>query len=303
MIVPAPRPGLALAIVVILGSVWGAAFSLIKIAVEGGISPFAFICMQGLGAGSVLLVISMIRRGVPALSARHLRYYTIVGIGNTAIPSSIVAIALGHIPMGVHAVIMTLLPMVTYAFACTVRVEAFMLRRFIGLIFGLGGALLILLPRASLPSPDMLPWVLLDLLAPAIYAAGNIFMAVARPPGTDSLVLGGFQQFMAGFFLLPIVLVAGLLPAAAVPVEAPGLAVLGYIVMMSFAALLSFEVIRHGGPIMLALMTYVMTPSGVIAGYFIFDERPSVWLLAALVSIMIGLVLVTWPTRPSPPVA
>ena len=71
------------------------------------------------------------------------------------------------------------------------RLDNFRIIRFFGILLGLAGLLLVLLPEASLPTPEMVGWVALGLVAPLCYALNAICVAMLRPPEGDSVQLAG----------------------------------------------------------------------------------------------------------------
>ena len=59
--------------------------------------------------------------------------------------------------------------------------ERFIALRAAGIVLGFAGAAVLVLPRGSLPSPDLLPIALLAFVTPALWAVANIFAELARP--------------------------------------------------------------------------------------------------------------------------
>ena len=64
----------------------------------------------------------------------------------------------------------------TYALALAFGMAALHRLRVVGLASGLAGAMMVLLPRASLPDPGMLPWVLLSCVTLAFACAAPLFL-------------------------------------------------------------------------------------------------------------------------------
>ena len=292
-----PTSGLPLAMLLVLGANWGLGFSLNKIGVTGGLSPFAYVFWQCFGAGCILLAIAASRRLLPPLDWRHLRYYVLAGLGNAAIPNLISLTVVQHIPVGVVVLIVTLAPLLTYGLAVTFRLERLEPRRALGVALGFTGTLFILLPRASLPSPDAVPWVLLAMLTPACYGASNIYMAWARPPHVPSLALGASMQLAAGLSFLPLALATGAFYMPWPPFAPAELANLSHVAVAAFGSLVFFEIMRLAGPVFASQVGYIVCLTGVFWGKLFFGERHSLWIWAALVVILAGVALVTWPRR------
>lgn len=287
-------------LLLVLGLNWGFGFVLSKIGVTGGLMPLGYAFWQCTGSGLLLLIIATWRGQRPPLDARHLRYYVIAGITNISIPATIALFCVQQIPIGVMVLLVTLSPLMTYALSQFLRTETFHPRRALGMALGFAGALLILLPRASLPTPEMAWWAALGVLTPTFYAVSNMYIGMARPADVPSLALGGAMQFAAGLALLPVALATGELHVFAPPFSLAEFANLGHVAVAGLGALLLFEIVRLAGPVYMSQVGYIVCLSGVFWGWLIFDERHSLWVWAAMALILAGLTLVTTPGRRGP---
>jgi drug/metabolite transporter (DMT)-like permease len=284
-------------LLLILGLNWGFGFVLSKLGVTGGLMPLGYAFWQCLGSGLLLWAIAAWRGEWPPLGPRHLRYYIIAGVTNISIPASIALFCVQHIPIGVMVLLVTLSPLLTYALAQMLRTEKFHPRRAIGMLLGFAGALLILLPRASLPSPEMAWWAALGVLTPAFYAVSNIYIGVARPADVPSLALGAAMQTAAGLAILPVALLAGEFHLLLPPFTPAMWANFSHVAVAGLGALLLFEIVRLAGPVYMSQVGYIVCLSGVLWGWLVFDERHSLWVWAAMALILAGLTLVTMPGR------
>lgn len=293
---PAPH-ALSFLLLLVLGVNWGLGFSLGKFGVTGGLHPLAYAFWQCTGGGLVLVAISAFRGRLPPVTGKHLRYYLVCGVSNVAVPNFVALTAVGHIPVGIVVLLVSLGPLVTYSVAQLVRIERFNLRRVAGTVVGLIGAAMILVPRASLPSADAFGWVLFAMITPLCYGASNVYLAVARPPDVPSLALGGAMQLGAGIALLPMALIAGTMHVPLPPLTTAEIANLSHIFVSSLGVLIFFELMRMRGPVFASQVGYIVCLSGVFWGKLFFGEQHSLWVWAAMVVIFIGLALVTWPNR------
>lgn len=298
--VPA-RPAVALPLLLLLGTNWGLGFSLAKFGQLGGISPLGYVFWQCAGSGAVLLVLCLLRRHLPPLSGRHLRYYLLMGSLGIALPALNLVFVVGRIPVGVMTLVMTLAPLMTYGVAQIAGSERFDLRRTAGMLIGFGGALLIVLPETSLPSPDMAPWVLMAIITPALYAATNVYAGMARPQGVDSLALASAMQLSAGVSVAPFTLLSGNFHLPTETLTTADIALLTHIGVASLGSLLFFEIIRMAGVVFMSQVAYVVTMTGILWGMYFFNEQHSSWIWAALVVILTGLALVTRPPAKAAP--
>ena len=289
--------GLSVLMLLVLGTNWGLGFTLGKVGVTGGLHPLGYAFWQTFGGGLVLVAISGWRRQLPPLQPLHLRYYLICGITNIAMPNFVALTAARYIPVGIIVLMISLGPLITYAVAQLVGIERFSLRRVAGVVIGLAGAAMILVPKSSLPSPDDYLWVLFAMITPLCYGVSNVYLATARPPEVPSLALGGAMQLGAAVSLLPLALFAGTLHVPFPPLSNAEIANVSHIAVSSFGALIFFELMRLRGPVIASQVGYVVCLSGVFWGKLFFGEQHSLWIWAAMATIFAGLALVTWPAR------
>jgi drug/metabolite transporter (DMT)-like permease len=222
--------------------------------------------------------------------------------GGITVPNINFFFVIGHVPAGVMAVVVATVPMLTYGFALTLGMERFGWRRAAGIGLGLAGALCLLLPRASLPDPAMLGWVVLAFLTPAFYAANSVYSARWRPAGGHSLGLACGMMFGASIFQHGR---AGeRIEAAARQRGRAGerqlLSALGQIAISSVAYILFFEVLRLAGAVFFSQVAYIVTLAGLSWGMVVFGERHSGWLYLATGLIFAGLALVNLRRRSRP---
>jgi len=286
-----------LLMLLVLGTNWGLSFTLGKVGVTGGLHPLSYAFWQCFGGGVVLLAICLSRRLLPPVKWTHLRYYFICGATNVALPNFFVLTAARHIPIGIIVLLISLTPLVTYAVALTFGLDRVTPRRLAGLVVGLFGTLMILVPKSSLPSPDDVHWVLFALITPFCYGLSNVYLGWARPPDVPSLALGGAMQFTAGVVLLPVAFLIGTVHVPFPPQTNAEIANVSHIALSAFGALVFFELIRLRGPVVASQVGYIVCLSGVFWGKLFFGEQHSLWVWAAMATIFTGLALVTWRAR------
>ena len=166
--------------------------------------------------------------------------------------------------------------------------------RFAGILLGVAGLMLIVVPEAALPSPAMVPWVILALGLPAGQAIWSTYLAAARPPAVDSQVLTFGLVTAAAAMLLPAALATDSLWW--LDGDGPNtdlwwpVAVLA--VMNSFGWIVGFEAIRLAGPVFYSAYGFIAVPLTIAAGMVVFAERHSLWIWSALVLLLASLYLI-----------
>lgn len=286
-------PRIAPLVLLILGSMWGLNTSLIKLAGLEGVPPIGLSTLQMTGA-AIIVVLFCRWRGIGLHFDRaHLSYYLHVGILGTAVPSVNLVNTLRELPAGVMVLAIATVPLLTYGGSLALRMERFDIGRFLGVLLGLAGVAMIVLPRTSLPETEDTVWFLVGMITPIMYSYSAIAAARLRPAHGSSVGLAGGMLICISALLWPIAMLAGqvYLPNVA----APDLAALCIAIITSVTALayfLYFELIRAIGPVSISVVGYVVTLTGMIFGMIFFDESHSAWVWGAAGLIFCGLALV-----------
>jgi len=295
-----PRLAAPLFMLFVTGVAYGLTYSLAGVSVRGGIPFTAYVFWLGVVAGVVMFVLSLLFRRPPRVTFVHLKCYAVTGASGFAIPYIIVAVVVGHgVPTGILSIIIALAPMLTYLGAVMFRLERAWWLKFFGLCVGIAGIVLIVAPDASLPSRDLVVWILIALIVPLCYATTTIAAALMRPPAMDSL------SFSAGYFLAPV-------PILFVAMFATGefwafggefgdaewaLVLSGLV--QGLGIYLFLELVMLKGPVFFTTVNFITPVTGILWGMAFFNERLSFWVLIALVPLFLGLFFVMLPRKSS----
>ena len=171
--------------------------------------------------------------------------------------------------------------------------EKFNWERIAGIFMALAGLMLIILPTSSLPSPDMMPWVLSTLITPLSFAFCSIYIARCRPADSDSLVLSAGMLIFSSAMLLPLVIMTDSFYLFHYPLTMPDWVVILEIVLSSIGYILFFQLIKVAGPVYYSLVDTIVVLTGLFWGRIIFDEHLNPWTLTAVFFIVMALLLVT----------
>ncbi|MBT6510028.1 MAG: hypothetical protein HOL02_06260 [Rhodospirillaceae bacterium] len=170
--------------------------------------------------------------------------------------------------------------------------ERFQPKRFVGILIGIAGLALILLPEASLPSRDMLPWVLVALSVPISWSIWSNLVAFDKPPEIDTavavcamLILGAAMLLVPVIWLDQLWLFEG--GRAGLWWTMPVFVVLNLCLWLA-----CFETIRLEGPVFYSTWTFIGTPLAIAAGMVFFAEQHSWWIWSALLLLLGSLYLV-----------
>jgi drug/metabolite transporter (DMT)-like permease len=269
--------------------VYGAIFSVNKLAAAAGTPPLAQGFWQSLGGGLLLLIILALKGRKLALGRRHLLSYLVIGALAVGVPMSLLTYAAPHLPGGLQTIVLALSPHLTYFLGMLARIERFRVLGLLGLAFGFAGVLIIIVGLGLEESaPDAWRWFALSLIAPMLFACSNLAAALLRPPLSSSLSMAAGMLVGSSAMLIPIMAIAG---QASVPTGAGAIAALIAASINAVFFVLFFEIIRLAGPTFFAQFNYLAVLAGVGWSIAIFGEGLSIYFFVAMLLMFAGVFL------------
>ncbi len=287
------RRALPLLLLLAIGALWGLFFVLIKQAVSGGVHPVNYVFWFTLIAGGLLIGGCLVRGVRLSVQRTHLSYYFRIGLIRFSIANIFFYAAQGKLPVGVAAVVMAFTPIFTYAISLLLRVDPFAWLRFAGILLGVAGVMLIVIPKSSLPDPSLTIYVFICFGAPLLHALGYVLLSEkSRPKNVDSMMIGGGTLLAASAMSCVIALVWGEWALIVPPFGPVQIAMLTHAALAALNFYMIFELIRIAGPTYMSQSSNLALGFGVFFGWLIFGELPSVWVWGAIVLILAGVALV-----------
>jgi drug/metabolite transporter (DMT)-like permease len=269
--------------------VYGAIFSVNKLAAAAGTPPLAQGFWQSLGGGLLLLIILALKGRKLALGRRHLLSYLVIGALAVGVSMSLLTYAAPHLPGGLQTIVLALSPPLTYFLGMLARIERFRVLGLLGLAFGFAGVLIIIVGLGLEESaPDAWRWFALSLIAPMLFACSNLAAALLRPPLSSSLSMAAGMLVGSSAMLIPIMAIAG---QASVPTGAGAIAALIAASINAVFFVLFFEIIRLAGPTFFAQFNYLAVLAGVGWSIAIFSEGLSIYFFVAMLLMFAGVFL------------
>ena len=174
------RP-LLIVILFLLGVTWGGTIPLTKVAVSTGHHPLGLMTWQLAISVVVLTVLVKVRSSSIRFDRPALGFFLIIALTGTVLPNGFSYWSAAHIPAGVMALVIALVPMFALVIALAIRLEKFEWTRAGGVLLGAGAVALIVLPDTSLPDPSKVGFVLIGLIAPFFYGVESNYVAVRQP--------------------------------------------------------------------------------------------------------------------------
>lgn len=266
--------------------VWGIPYLLIKVAVGGVSVPMVVFSRTALGA-LVLLPLAL-RSG----QFRALRpvwpWLAAFAALEMIVPWGLLSSAERQLPSSLAGLLIAAVPIIAVVIArLTGGTERLSLRRWAGLLIGLGGVAVLAAPHLAgghgWPVAEVLLVAVGYATAPLI-AARKLADVPALPMTTACLTLAALVYTPAAILTWPHHLPSGQVLAA--------LAALG-VICTACAFIVFLQLIREAGPSRAMVFTYINPAVAVAAGVLLLGEPFTVIIAAAFVLILSGCVLAT----------
>lgn len=287
----------SLSVLIFLGMIWGTGYSIARFAMTNGVPPLGYSFWQSLGPALVIGLIASCCGKKHPFSVSTTRFYLICGLTGIAIPNTSMYFAASHLPASILAMVVNTVPVIAYPMALFARLETFNWKRMLGIMLAFCGLMLIILPKSSLPSPDLVSWVMATLITPVSFAFCSIFIARYSPEGSDILSLTAGMLISSSLLLMPLVFATHNFYFFHLPLTMPDWIILLEILLSSVGYLLFFYLIQAAGPVYYSLVDTIVVLTGVFWGYVIFGEQLNRWTAAAVILILVALLLVTSQQR------
>jgi drug/metabolite transporter (DMT)-like permease len=281
---------------VLLGIAWGASITLQRLAVSE-VPPLPLVALRLLAAVAVFVPFAVrIARAVGA-RPRLLFHFCLIGTLNPLLSGLLTALALQRAASGVVAVLQTLSPISTAAFAyLLLREEAPGRQSLAGLAVAFGGVVLLLVTAGSGggggPAGDV-GGLVLAMGAPLAASLGAIYIR-QHLRGTPPLVAAGGQLTAACLLALPVSVIAGQQPVLADISGGAWVAIiLSGAIGLSAAFVLFVHMIARHGPTAALLATYVMPVVATMLGVLLLGETITPPMLVGSALVVVGVVIFT----------
>ena len=277
--------------------VWGTSYIATRVGVLN-LPPLLFAGLRFI-LGGILLTIVAFWRGfrLNALRGqwRHLLVLSFIGV---ALSNGMQSWALQWIPSHASALLNA---------SCALWIVVFGLfgarahhpgpRAITGLVIGFAGTVLLMWPEnGSFMTDALFIPQLVTLLACVVWSLGTIYMR-NHSIDVDLFALIGLQMLLGGAWMALAGVVRGELPLWHWSTQ--GALALSYLVIFSccFAYTAYGWLARHATPAQVGTYSYVNPAIAAVAGYVLLDEHISRLQFAGAVVILLGVLLINWPSR------
>jgi drug/metabolite transporter (DMT)-like permease len=279
------------ALLLLAAVIYGAVFPVNRFAAEAGWQPLSFAFQQALFAGLVLAIAGALGGIRPALSGKHLGAYVAIGGLVVGLPMGLLVAAANHLDASVVTLVLCLSPILTLFIGAMLGIETVSRNMLIGMLLGIIGIAVIVVPQSAVLRQGTWGWFLLSLGAPVMFATANNLAKYLRPPATHSLAMASGTLFGAALVSLIVLLLFGermILP----PSNPAQLWPLAAAVTINAAFyVLFFETIRIMGPARFSFFNYLAVAAGVLWSMAVFREQPANLYWVAILIMFGGMYL------------
>ncbi|QMU57208.1 MAG: EamA family transporter [Boseongicola sp.] len=276
----------------VMGAGWGATQPLAKIATSEGYRHIGLIFWQLAIGALVMFIIQTVRGKRLILTVPALKIYLLIALIGTILPNSASYEAIRHLPSGIISILLSLVPMMAFPIALALYIERFQPIRFIGLVLGLIGVLLIVAPEASLPERAALIFIPLALVAPAFYALEGNVVAKWGTAGLGPVAVLYGASVVGAIITFPAALLSGEFIDPRLPWSTPDYALILASVIHVLVYTCYVWMVKRAGPVFAVQVSYLVTGFGVGWAMLILGESYSIWVWAAMAVILSGVFLV-----------
>ncbi len=290
------------AALLLLGTVWGASFLFIAVAVPD-FGPFSLMFLRVFVAGTILLIVAYLtQRQKGVRETLRLRdnwpQYLIVGLLNCALPFTLIAYAELKVTASLAAILISTMPLFTAIIAALWTGEPLTSRKLWGVLLGIVGVT-VLVGGAPL-TLTVTTWVAIGalLLAACSYSAATVY-ASKNLKGLPPVYASTVQLLGAAVLLAAPALWTA--PATR-PSAVATLNLLALIlVSTTFAYMLYFYLLKGVGPTRTASVTFLIPAFGTGWAIIFLNEPVSGSMMAGMLIILASVRLVTGVRRDKHP--
>ena len=276
-----------MAMMIVLGTIWGSSFFFIKIAVAD-IPPLT-IATGRVGLGALLLYIYIRSRGyfLPCDMAVW-RWLIPIGVLNSALPFFLIGLAEQTIDSNLAALLMSAGPIWALILSHFLTSDdRFTVNKTMGIGIGFAGVVIILGPMILAGASGTLFGAGALVTANICYVLSGVL--VRRVQGVRSDVFGASVSIAGFFVILPFSLIIDQ-PWTLTPGAGP-LASVFYLGFMAtaFAAIIRFTLLMEVGATFFSQIGYIITISGVLIGAVLLSEPITLNMIAGMILIFFGI--------------
>ena len=280
---------LDLALLALLGLIWGSSFFNIKIA-SYTYEPFTLALTRVVYASIPLIAICFFRKIKIEAFSKEWKDYAIIGACNIVIPFVLITVGTSKVDSFLAAILMSSTPIsgsiLAHFFTTNEKIT---LLKSIGIIIGFSGVLILFFDKLIINDSNFI-YALIILCGSTFYSIGGILTIKIKNKGNENVTTSTIIWSIIILTPLTFLLENPLSPSPSLE-STLSLVYLGF-VATGAAWLLRFRILMVNGLVFQTQVAYIIPLVGVFLGYFIMDESISWKVLFYLFLIIIGIYIV-----------
>jgi len=280
---------LDIALLTLLGLIWGSSFFNIKIA-SYTYEPFTLALIRVVFASIPLIAICFFRKIKIEAFSKEWKDYAIIGACNIAIPFVLITVGTSKVDSFLAAMLMSSTPIsgsiLAHLFTTNEKIT---LLKSIGIIIGFSGVLILFFDKLIINDSNFI-YALIILCGSTFYSIGGILTIKIKNKGNENVTTSTIIWSI--IILTPLTFLLENPLSTSPSLESTlSLVYLGF-VATGAAWLLRFRILTVNGLVFQTQVAYIIPLVGVFLGYFIMDESISWKVLFSLFLIIIGIYIV-----------
>ena len=287
-------------LLIALSLAWGTSFMFTKVAVES-VTPVTLIAVRTVIATIAMFGLFAFQGRLPRLTYREVGAFALVGLTANAAPLCLIAISVSHVPSGVTAVTMAVLPLLT-ALLGLFRGDVPKPRTIVGILVGLVGIVVLFGPKTFASFGDSAMGLASAIGAAVIFAISLFLVAMVRH--RDAVTVTAYSSVAAALWSVPTALLIDGSPHF----PSTYLAVVSVLVLALWntaaANLLLFALVKRTGPAFTSYNNYLVPAVAVACGTIFLGEPLTYRSILGVAIVVVGIAISTiqWRgRRPLPP--
>lgn len=289
----APTKSSPLPLILLLSSLWGPSFLFLKLIV-GEISAITLVSLRFSLASLLLLLALRIQDVRLPRSLTLWGHATVMGLLVSSLPVFFCAYSLQSIDSVISALINASIPILTVLLShFLLEGESFSYPKFIGIILGLGGIVVLLFPAFVIAEhKGSFAGMMWSFMAAISYASGMVYARKFITVSVKSLVMPTLQLLSTLVYIIPLSLVFDSeFNLEAISLKTWGL-LLGLVVFGTVSALIVYyRIVLNYSATALSMVTYIVPIFSTIYGVIFLHEILSLYFYAATLLILTGTAL------------
>ncbi len=275
----------------LLGSLWGLSPSLGKLATTNGTHALALAFWSALISGLILLLFCKIRSIDIGLSRQHMIYYVVLGLTTLSGAQVVLYTAAEFVPVSILALIISTAPIIAYVITLSAGMQKFRWSNLGAVCLAIVAVLFLLLPKASLPSREAIPWTIFALLTPTMFAVSHILGARLKPASGQAISLASGTLLAAAIQVLPFLLFNIGFYVPEFPPDAGDSAIYIQSLATPLAFFVWYTLLDRAGPSFTSNVGFIVTFFGVLYGVIVFGEKLNYWMILSAILIFISIYI------------